>query len=184
MGRMSVAAYDENIEFEATPYYIEVYHDKENGLDEKDKMSILNTLKRYRNKYPFSSYLYVESTRRKVKHRKKIYTGKPGRPKEIVAGQKALPHVHIVLIGNQEHSVWTCATKIEKAIDKRLRRNGLRGKRAKLIGFKSNQHAVNYINYALLQADMVRTEGDYDFYKFSDIQTCNYLGTNNYGQLD
>jgi hypothetical protein len=184
MGRMNNAEIDEYFEFEAVPYYIEVYHDKENGLDKRDKMSILSTLKRYQEKYPFSSFLYVESTKSKVVRREKVYTGKPGRPKEVPVGTDVPPHVHIVLIGNQENSVWTCATKIEKAIDKRLKKSGLRGKRTKINGFESNLHAVNYINYSLLQRDVVCTEGDFDFFKFSNIQTCNYLGTFNYGRLD
>ena len=177
MGRMTDAEYSEFIKFEATPYYVDVFHDKVNGLSGRDKMSILKTLKRYRKKYQFSSFLYVESTKTDVIKREKVKTLKPGRPKEIPIGTDVPPHVHIVLIGNGEHSVFTCGKKIEAAIDKRLRKGGLHGKRAKLENFQDDQHAVNYINYAIFQADLVNTAGDYDFYKFYSIQTRNYLGT-------
>lgn len=54
------------------PYYMDVYHDRVKGLSERDKMSILSTLKRYQKQYPFSSFLYVESTTKKVIGREKI----------------------------------------------------------------------------------------------------------------
>ena len=177
MGRMNDADNSEFFKFEATPYYMEVYHDKVNGLNERDKMSILNTLKRYQKQYPFSSFLYAESTTGKIKYRKKYKTRKPGRPKEKPIGKKVLPHVHIILVGNAEQSVWTCGKKIEAAIDKRLRKSGLKGKRAKLQNYTSEQHAVNDIVYVMRQADLVNTKGDFDFYKFDQIETRNYFGT-------
>jgi hypothetical protein len=179
MGRMSTDEYNEFTKIEAVVYFLEVYHDSAKGLDKKDKISILNTLKRYQKQHQGCSYLYVESTKKNVSHRQRIKTGKPGRPKEIPIGTNVVPHVHIVMIGNANESAYTFGKKVEKAVAGRLRKNGLIGKRTKLNNFDSNEDAINFIAYSLRQADLRNAKGSFDFYKFDQIETRNYFGSVN-----
>lgn len=175
MGKMSYdeyeAYYKEYTDLGAVPYYVEVFHDKKKGLSDQDVTAIEQMLeRRQKKKYPYCSYQMVVSTTSKKCSRRKIYTGKPGRPKEVPIGRKRPKHTHIIVIGNSEHSAYSFGKDVAAAIDKRLRKRGLSGKRARIQQFKSRENAVNYINYSRRQADSVSTGGNFDFEKYKGFK--------------
>lgn len=165
MGRMTFKDIEKMYTLDAKLYAVNVYYPKE-GLTQQDKNSMLNTLHRYRGKHPYVSFLYIESTTGNVKGRRTIKTGKPGRPKKVVKGKKVAPHVHIAAIGTEDRSAYTYVEEVKKAINKRFQRKEPYTKRCKRESKGNRMHAVNYISYCLEQADLRRTAGDFDFYKF------------------
>lgn len=150
---------------EANLYSLEIYNPKE-GLTIRDKYSILDKLHKRREKHPHVSFLYVESTTSKVKGFKYIHTGKPGRPKKHICGNKVAGHVHIAIIGTSEKSAYKYVKDVKEAINKRFLKSAPYTKRCRSESKGNREHAINYINYCLNQADLKRTAGDFNFYEF------------------
>lgn len=161
---MSYEEYEAFITLPATLYGIDVFNPKE-GLTSQDIDSILNTLYRYREAYPFGSFLLVTSTT-DATHRKVIKTGKRGRPKSVPVGKKVPRHVHIAVIGDEQHSAYKYKEDIQKAINKRLTDSKFRIKSTKDESKGHEEHAANFIGYCFRQADRRRTAGNFDFYKY------------------
>ena len=152
----------QRMQLPAVAYSIEVYV-KGKALTEQDKISIVNTLHRYRKKHTHASFLYVESTTACSKDavRNVQLTGKRGKPVTKPVGRKVAKHVHIVVIGDKDHSAWQYAEDVKEAIDKRFKR--FNHKCAKVRSLSNSVHARNYIAYCNRQADKVRTGGSFCF---------------------
>ena len=126
------------------------------NLTEKDIFSIKNTLRRYCKKYPYVSYLLVVSntdskycTQREIRIK-----GKRGRPKTIILGNKIPTHIHLSIMGNKTHSAYKYVKEIIKAFNKRFNGN--------ICSFCSkgkDEHAKNFIDYSLRQANSVSKNG-------------------------
>ena len=146
----------------AVAYSIEVYV-KGKDLTKQDKISIINTLHRHRQRHLYASFLYVESTTacNKDAVRKVLLTGKRGKPVTKPVGRKVASHVHIVVIGDKEHSAWQYANDVKQTIDKRFKQ--FNHKCAKVVSLGDSIHARNYIAYCNRQADSVRTGGVFCF---------------------
>lgn len=169
MGRMSYEEYEDFITLPATVYGIDVFNPKE-GLTQQDIFSILNTLHRYRAAYLFVSFLLVTSTTDAVR-REVIRTGKRGQPKKVPVGKKVPQHVHIAVIGDEQHSAYTYKEAVQEAINKRLADGKFRIKSTKDESKGHKEHAANYIGYCFRQADSVRTAGEFNFYRYRNFNS-------------
>lgn len=151
----------------ATLYAIYLYKVK---ITEQDIYSIKNTLERYSKKYPHISYLltisntdskYCLQRELKIKNRR-------GRPPTIVIGNKIPLHIHLSILGNENHSAYKCVKDIKRALNKRFNQNicsfYCKGK---------SQKAMIFINYSLKQASSLRKSGIFNeiLEKKSNIKT-------------
>lgn len=140
-------------EFTAILYAIYLY---KTALTPNDIESIKNKLKRCKRKYPYISYLLTTSNTdsRHCVRRKLMLKNKRGRPKEVVLGNKVEKHIHLSIVGDEEHSAYKCAEDIKATINKRF------GKR--VCGYESkgrNEKAKNFVNYSLRQANSINKCG-------------------------
>ncbi len=137
----------------ATVYGIYLF---QTNLSDNDIYSIQNTLKRYKEKYPYVSYLLVVSdTDHKgcVRRQIKLDQGR-GRYKTIVIGKKIERHIHLAVIGDENNSARECAEEIKEAFNKRFK-----GKKCIFCSKGKSTHAKNFINYCLRQANQVNKSG-------------------------
>lgn len=120
---------------------------------------IENVLNKLQKEFPYISYLFVVSnTKSKYCVRRKIvFKGEKGKPLTIVIGKKINTHIHLAIIGDEKHSPY----KFIKALKEELNK-----KEIKSMGFSKgmNNHAKNFINYVLKQANKVRKTN-----KFNDL---------------
>lgn len=118
-------------------------------FSEQDIISVKNTLRRYKKKYPFIGYLLaVSNTDSKHCLKREIrLKGHIGRPPTVVLGNKIQTHLHLLIIGDNNHSAYTATKKIVKALNKRF--HGKIAMRNKGKG----KHAKNIIKYSLKQSN-------------------------------
>lgn len=142
--------------FPSTVYAIYLY---KTALTPQDIMAIQNKLRRCKIKYPYISYLLVTSNTdsKYCKIRKIRLKNKKGRPKEVVLGNKVPLHIHLVILGDHEHSAYKCAKDIQRMINKRFNKN--------ICTFHSKSYlkkAKNFVNYSLKQANTINKCGIFD----------------------
>ncbi len=156
MGKLCHADFEQAVDLKAILYGLEIKL-RNKGLTPQDMDSILNTLYRYQDDFPFVSFLYVESTTDAI-DRKRITTNKAGRPKEVPIGPNVPPHVHIAIIGDKENSAWKYKEIVKEAINKRFKmrivKDQSKGK---------NEWAINYINFCFRQKDTYIQSGPFKF---------------------
>lgn len=115
----------------------------------QDIISVKNTLRRYRKKYPHIGYLLTISntdSNHCLKREIRI-KGQRGRPPTVVLGNKIQTHLHLSIIGDNNRSAYLPTTKIVKALNKRFE-----GKVAmRCLG--KGTHAKNFIEYSLKQSN-------------------------------
>lgn len=136
----------------ATLYAIYLYKVE---LTKQDIDSIKNTLERYNRKYPYVSYLLtISNTDSRYCLQREIRKHKRGRPKTVVIGNKVSIHIHLSVLGDEKHSAYKYLKDVQKAINKRFKRN--------ICSFYSKQKsdaAKNFIRYSLKQASSIRKSG-------------------------
>lgn len=127
-------------------------------LTKQDIYSIENTLERYNKKYPYISYLLaISNTDSDHCLQREIKKHTRGRPKTVVIGNKIPIHIHLSVLGNEEHSAYKYLKDVQKAINKRFNR--------KICSFYSkgkSDAAKNFINYSLKQASYIRKSGTFN----------------------
>jgi len=144
----------------AVLYAIHVYSE----VSEKDIMAYENYLNYQRKKYPFiSHFVGVSNTDSKTAFKHIERTGKRGRPKTKVDGNKVKRHVHIGVMGNAEKSGYSVAKNVANSINKRA------GKKIT----KIQPVNAGFINYVYSQSDTFHQGGDFDFINCDDDY---YLG--------
>ena len=134
-----------------------------------DIESVKNTLRRYKKKFPYMGFLLVISntdsnhcTIRKIMLKKHI-----GSPPSIVLGHKIQTHIHLAIIGDNNHSAWSVTNQIVKTLNKRF------DDRVRFRGKGRDIHAKNFIKYSLKQANHVWKKGKFEeiIYKEKTIKT-------------
>lgn len=117
-------------------------------FSEKDIMSVKNTLRRYKKKYPYIGYLLaISNTDSKYCVQREIrLKNRKGRPPTIVLGNKIPIHIHLSIIGDYNHSAYSVAKQIVNTLNKRFEgKCAIRRKGRKT-------HAKVFINYSLKQS--------------------------------
>lgn len=131
-----------------------------NEPDDKDIMSVENTLRRYGKKNPYASWFMApSSTDSKTAFKYSERTGKRGRPKTKVDGDKVKKHLHIGIMGNAEKSGYSMAKTVANSINKRA---------GKKITRVVAMQGAGFITYSYQQADSFRQGGDFDFTQCKD----------------
>ena len=92
-----------------------------------------------------------------------IKTGKPGRPKKKVEGDKVPAHMHFIIIGTSDKSPRQTGLKLTKSINKYGYKKGFLTKKSQLHSLADGDHFFNDVAYDLTQSDNYRSGGDFDF---------------------
>lgn len=144
------------VKLKATLYAIYVYLE----IDEKDIKAYEDCLRYQQKKNTFSSwFLAPSSTDSKTAFKYSERTGKRGRPKTKVDGDKVKRHVHIGVMGNAEKSGYSMAKTVANSINKRA------GKKVTRV---VAMQGAGFITYSYQQADSFRQGGDFDFTQCKD----------------
>ena len=143
------------VQLPATLYAIYI-HKTGDHLTIQDIYSIENTLKRYRKKYPYISYLMtISNTDSKFcSKRECIEMGKKGKSTVKVIGNQVPLHIHIAVIGDKNHSAFKYIKDVKNALNKRFKGNA-----CSYWSKGDNKHAISYINYSLKQSFKYRKCG-------------------------
>lgn len=156
--KFSLKDFYDYYKIDANCYGLEVY---QTPLTEKDFLQIVEKLKYYCKKDKVSFLAVFSTTASNTAEQAVEHTGKRGRPRKIVHGDKVDAHVHLSIVGTKEKSAYSTAQKVKKSIDKKYEKPVCQ------VQSKGNTvHAYNYIAYSLRQADMIRTGGDFDFRQY------------------
>lgn len=143
------------------------------NLTKHEIISIQNTLRRYNKKYPYVSYLLtVSNTDSKYCVRRTVKTkSQRGRPVEVVIGKKIPMHIHLSVIGDENHSAYKYLVDIQKAFEKRF------GEKCCMFVSKGRkENAKNFIRYSLKQASMYRKSGIFnEILEKEKVLETNYL---------
>ena len=138
-----------------TPLYgLEIY---KVPLTEKEFFAICKRLSYYAKKDGSSWFAVHSTTDHKTAAQSTIKTGRAGRPRKIVKGEKVAPHMHIGVVGIHGHRT---AQSVKKAVNKKFEGSFSR------VTHKNNLHAYNYVAYAFRQSDFYRSGGDFDFLEY------------------
>lgn len=118
---------------------------------------IENLLKKYQKKYPYASYLFTVSNTHSqyCVRREIIFKGKKGRPLTIVIGKKIASHIHLSIMGDEEHSAYKFIKDLKSEINNK-------GIKCMTFSKGTNKHAKNFINYSLKQANIVRKSNKFN----------------------
>ena len=143
------------IVLDAELYSIELYS-RRITVDEYKKLC--NMFRYYCEKSGISFLAIYSTTDSAISTTISQRTGERGRPVCRVYGKKVPPHLHSCFLGTKDKSAFSTVRKIKSRLDKRY------GRRiAKVVPKGRTEHAINFITYALRQADMYRSYGDFDF---------------------
>lgn len=140
--------------WDAVCYSLEVY---QKPLNEHDFERIVGRIRYYCK--DDVSWLAVFSTTESATAKQIVnHTGKRGRPRKTVVGEKTDGHIHTAFVGTKEKSAYTVTQKLKKNINKMF------GKNICCVSSKGKaDHAYNWISYCLKQGDVTRTGGEFDF---------------------
>lgn len=135
----------------AVLYSIELYFE----ATDKDIEDLQNAYKYARKKNPHISWFIADSdTDSKTAIKATVKTGKRGRPKTVVYGDKVPRHIHTGVMGNEEQSAWKVAEHIRVKMNK---------KKGKKIARVVSKQGVGFIRYSCMQANNFYKGGDFDF---------------------
>ena len=144
----------------------------QSGIEKKDIDCFVTWLRRFCNRNKGISFLLVISTHESKGYIRKvtIRNGKVGKPRTIVEGEKAEPHLHLLIVNtNTDNNINDVKKELKTYCTKR------RCKRANLK--RQKIHSLNgmfIVKYMYRQADSTYRGGDFDFDYFADERYCNY----------
>lgn len=136
-------------------YNIEFY---KTNLSKSEFLTIVEKVRYYSRKFDTSYLCVFSSTNSATAKPVTIRNGQRGRPRKAIQGSKVPEHTHLYLLGNSKQSACSTAKAVQKSLNKRYSKNI-----CKIQSKGTNYHASNCIGYALRQADIVRSGGDFDF---------------------
>lgn len=137
-------------------YAVEVYSE----VDDKDIKAYENYLAYHHKKNPHASWFLAPSnTDSKTAFKYSERTGKRGRPKIKVDGDKVKNHVHIGVMGNADKSGYSMAKNVATSINKRA---------GKKITRVISMQGAGFITYSYQQAYSFKQGGDFDFRQCKD----------------
>lgn len=144
------------VKLPAKLYAVNVYLE----VDDKDITAIRNILWYQLRINPYASWFLASSnTDSKTAFKYSEKTGKRGRPKIKVDGDKVKNHVHIGVIGNAEKSGYSMAKNVANSINKRV------GKKVTRV---IAMQGAGFITYSYQQANSFHQGGDFDFLQCKD----------------
>ena len=144
------------VKLDAKLYAIEVYSE----VDDKDAKAHENYLAYYQKKNLHASWFYaLSNTDSKTAFKYSERTGKRGRPKIKVDGNKVKNHAHIGIMGNAEKSGYSMAKNVANSINKRA---------GKKITRVIAMQGAGFITYSYQQAYSFKQGGDFDFRQCKD----------------
>lgn len=123
-----------------------------------DYYTLTKKFKYYCGKHGVSFLAVYSTTESDTARQAAVHTGKRGRPKKIVTGEKTDGHMHCIIKGTKDKSAYSATQEIEKSLNKKFKRNI-----CKVDSLGKGNHAYNFINYCWKQADVFRTGGDFDY---------------------
>jgi hypothetical protein len=158
----------------------------QSGIDEKDTSCWVSWLRTLCKKTEGLSFMFITSNHdsKKPIDKKRIRTGKPGRPKTVVQGTAAEPHCHGLLVNE------SAKTDIEDV--KELLRNYCRKRRKKRPKLKRQKVSDSWneglpiVSYMYRQMNETKPYkyGSFNFEYFADIRYCKYHEEhNNYDEI-
>lgn len=147
----------------ATAYSVEIYV---TPLSVDDYKTIVEKFKYYGKRDGVSWQAIYSTTDSDTAKQTVNKTGRVGRPRKIVNGQKIDGHTHNIILGNANKSAHGTAQAIKKSIDKSYARKGKKTKVCKVVSISDGEHFYNKVGYDLRQADIIRTGGDFDFEEY------------------
>ena len=135
----------------------------QSGAEKKDVDSLLMKLRRLCKDNEGLSFRLITSTHESTGYIEKVTvkTGKPGRPKTIVKGKKAVNHCHGVII-NESTGTDIYAVKKDLQVyfrKRRQKRSNLKTQKIK----DAWQNNLSIIKYMDRQADSTHSYGSFDF---------------------
>lgn len=159
---------DEIAEYsESAPLLINGLCFVQSGAEGKDTSALYQWLKRYCQKTDGLSFMLCQSSHESdgvSKERKK--TGQRGRPKTVVTGKSAKPHIHGVLINESQN---TDIEDVKESLSAYCRKR--RKKRPNLNQQKiKSLSGLQLVSYMSKQADSILSYGDFDFSYFNDCR--------------
>lgn len=150
----------------ASVYSIKIFNDEnKNGepMKKTDIYAVESILRRYHKKYPYASFLMVESTTGNVKGWKETKQAN-GHIKYVPIGKKVPLHIHIAIIGGAGgESARQYTMSVMDAINKRFNKT-VTNRDAQNLG--REKHACHYINYCVFQMDKAYRAGDFNWEKY------------------
>ena len=154
--RFKITDYNVYYKLYANCYSIHIY---QSPLSKHDFKNIIVQKIRYHCRKGGFSWLAVYSTTdSKTARSAAVRTGRRGRPKKIIQGKKEDGHIHNIIIGTKERSARSTVHEIKDSLDKKYKR-----KICQVISKGNDDHAFNFMDYCLRQADIIRTSNDFDF---------------------
>lgn len=87
-------------------------------------------------------------------------TGKRGRPKKIIVGDKVDGHCHNLILSRK------AANDIKKSIDKTYKERGFNKRVSRVKCVSDGLHLFNTVEYCIRQADICNSGGDFKFKEY------------------
>ena len=158
------------VKFPGVLYRLDLYM----APTKRDIYALENACRRYQKQYPYVSWFIAISTTKT--HADKVYryagekrvknyrtysrrspqkTGKRGRPKMVVDGERTSLHIHQGAVGSGGQSANTFQKKVAVAMNKRYG--------GKKVASPKSMKGAAFIAYCYEQADSFHTGGDFDF---------------------
>lgn len=156
MSKLTIEQLNSIIEFPSTLYSIEIYTD----IEPKDFEQLFQKFRYHCQKENCSFLLVYSTTLSKTAKRQKIKSCKRGRPRNIVTGTPVAGHCHSAVV-KSDGSARQCCLAIKKSLDRKYQKPI-----ARIVSKGKNEHAENYVQYSLKQADCIRQGGDFSFTEF------------------
>ena len=129
--------------------------------DDKDIKALEDCLRYLQKKNPYISWFVADSSTNSKKPilRYSEKTGKRGRPKMKVLGEKVKRHVHTGIMGDENNSAYSVAKNVGQSMNKRS------GKKATKV---ISMQGTCFIGYAFRQSNSFHQGGDFDFRQCKD----------------
>lgn len=159
--RFSVKDFLDCFNLNANVYSVEIY---KTPLLKKEFLQLVEIFKYHCRKDGISWMIVYSTTESKSAEQTTERTGKRGRPRKTVSGNKIEGHIHSTLIGDSAKSAYSTACGIKESIDKKYKNYGKRI--SKVVSKGNSYRAYTFMKYCMKQADIIRTGGDFDFKEY------------------
>lgn len=156
MSRIPLNEMTFDTEFPSNVYSIEIYVE----LFPTDFEKLFQKFRYYCKKEDCSFLLCLSTTESKTAKRRRIKNHGRGRPKKIILGTTVPGHAHTAVL-KADGSARQCCLAIKKSLDRKYQKPI-----ARIVSKGKNEHAENYVQYSLKQADCIRQGGDFSFTEF------------------
>ena len=154
------------------PKYVNGLAFVQSGYEKKDVMALVEWLRSFCNKTEGLSFRLVISSHEAKGYIQKVQekTGKRGRPKTVVKGNEAKPHVHLCIVNtNPLIKLSSIKEPVTKYVRKRrVKRLNLRQHKTQPL-WVSN---LSYVSYMDRQSDHTYRGGNFDFDYFLNPLYC------------